>query len=44
MVFKYKGKPMTDKQANAFLKRISLKPRAVYNINIVSGKVTKKRK
>lgn len=42
--FVYNGKPLTKKQANAFLKRIYLKPRATYDIDERTGKFKKRKK
>ena len=42
--FNYTGKPLTKKQAEEFLERIRLKPKATYSIDENTGKFKKKKK
>lgn len=44
MAFKYTGKPLTSKQADAFLKRIYLKPKAIYDWDESTGRYKRRKK
>ena len=41
--FEYKGKPLTEKEADDFLKRIYLKPTAIYDLSERTGKYKKRK-